>query len=64
MCGMNLVASAYYCEWMLVATTNADRMNEMTRAVREMADSQRDSYRALTLDLAAAQRRGVGSNAS
>ena len=23
MCGMNLVANAYYYEWMLVATTNA-----------------------------------------
>jgi hypothetical protein len=44
MCGMNLVANAYYYEWMLVATTNA--------------------YWALTQNLAAAQRRGVGSTAS
>jgi hypothetical protein len=49
---------------MPVATTNADKMNEMTRAVREMTDSQRGSYRALTQNLAAAQRRGVGSTAS
>jgi hypothetical protein len=61
---MNLVAKAYYYEWMLVATTNADKMNEMTRAVREMTDSERDSYWALTQNLAAAQRRGVGSTAS
>jgi hypothetical protein len=42
---------------MPVATTNLD--NKMTRAAREMTEAQRDSYKALTENLAAAQRRGV-----
>jgi hypothetical protein len=42
---------------MPVATTNVEKM---TRTAREMTEAQRDSWEALTENLAAAQRRGVG----
>ena len=41
-------------------TTNLETMNKMTRTAREMTEAQRDSYEALTENLAAAQRRSVG----
>ncbi len=40
-----------------MATTNVDKM---TRTAREMTEAQRDSWEALTENLAAAQRRSVG----
>ena len=58
MCGRNIAAKTYYHGGMLVATTpNIDRM---ARTAREMTEAQRDSYEALTENLAAAQRRSVG----
>jgi glycine/D-amino acid oxidase-like deaminating enzyme len=58
MCGKNIVATTHYHGGMLVAiTTNTDKM---TRTAREMTEAQRDSYEALSENLAAAQRRGVG----
>ena len=58
MCGKNIVASTYNHGGMLVAiTTNVDNM---TRSTREMTEAQRDSYEALTENLAAFQRRSVG----
>src|ERR687898_3264041 len=58
MCGKNIVASTYNHGGMLVAiTTNVDNM---TRTAREMTEAQRDSYEALTENLAAFQRRSVG----
>ena len=57
MCGKNIVASTYNHGGMLVAiTTNVDNM---TRSTREMTEAQRDSYEALTENLAAFQRRSV-----
>ena len=48
----------YYDRGMpVVTTTNLDKL---TRTAREMTEAQRDSYKALTENLAAAQRRGVG----
>ena len=41
-------------------TTNADKMNKMTRSAREVTEAQRDSYEALAENLAASQRRTVG----
>src|SRR5215203_2854570 len=41
-------------------TTNADKMNKMTRTAREMTEAQRDAYEALAENLAASQRRTVG----
>lgn len=41
----------------MVITTNSDKL---TRTAREMTEAQRDSYKALTENLAAAHRRGVG----
>jgi hypothetical protein len=43
---------------MPVATTT--KVDKMTRTAREMTEAQRDSWEALTENLAAAQRRGVG----
>src|SRR5215203_4708844 len=58
MCGRNIAAKTYYHGGMLVATTpNIDRM---ARTARQMSEAQRDSYEALTENLAAAQRRSVG----
>src|SRR5829696_3053578 len=58
MCDKNIVASTYNHGGMLVAiTTNVDNM---TRTAREMTEAQRDSYEALTENLAAFQRRSVG----
>jgi hypothetical protein len=54
---MNIVARTYYDGGMPVATTNVDKI---TRTAREMTEAQRDSYEALTENLAAAQRRSVG----
>jgi hypothetical protein len=57
MCDKNIVASTYNHGGMLVAiTTNVDNM---TRTAREMTEAQRDSYEALTENLAAFQRRSV-----
>lgn len=39
---------------------NLENLEKMTRTTREMSEAQRDSYQALTDNLAAAQRRGVG----
>jgi hypothetical protein len=44
MCDMNVAASTYYHGGMPVATTNADKMDKMTRTVREMTEAQRESY--------------------
>src|SRR5215217_1268288 len=41
----------------VATTTNLDKM---TRTAREMTEAQRDSFEALTENLAAAQRRSVG----
>jgi hypothetical protein len=58
MCGRNIVAKTYYHGGMLVATTpNIDRM---ALTARQMSEAQRDSYEALTENLAALQRRSVG----
>jgi hypothetical protein len=58
MCDKNIVARTYNHGGMLVAiTTNVDNM---TRTAREMTEAQRDSYEALTENLAAFQRRSVG----
>jgi hypothetical protein len=58
MCGKNLVAMNYYDGGMPVATTT--NLDKMTRTAREMTETQRDSFEALTENLAAAQRRSVG----
>jgi hypothetical protein len=58
MCVKNIVAMIYYHGGMLVATTT--NIDEMTRTTREMTEAQRDSYEALTENLAAFQRRSVG----
>src|SRR5215204_716299 len=57
MCVMNIAVRTYYDGGMPVATTNVDKM---TRTAREMTEAQRDSWEALTENLAAAQRRSVG----
>jgi hypothetical protein len=58
MCVKNIVAETYDYGGKIVAiTTNIDKL---TRTAREMAEAQRDSYEALTENLAAAQRRSVG----
>src|SRR5215204_2499164 len=57
MCVMNIAVRTYYDGGMPVATTNVDKM---TRIAREMTEAQRDSWEALTENLAAAQRRSVG----
>src|SRR5918999_54102 len=58
MCDKNIVASTDNHGGMLVTiTTNVDNM---TRSTREMTEAQRDSYEALTENLAAFQRRSVG----
>src|SRR5918995_37643 len=58
MCDKNIVTSTYNHGGMLVAiTTNVDNM---ARTAREMTEAQRDSYEALTENLAAFQRRSVG----
>ena len=58
MCDKNIVAKTYYHGGMLVATTA--NIDTMTRTAREVTEAQRDSYEALTENLAAAQRRSVG----
>src|SRR5215212_5364615 len=58
MCDKNIVAMNYYDGGMPVATTT--NVDKMTRTTREMTEAQRDSYEALTENLAAAQRRSVG----
>jgi len=64
MCDKNIVAMTYYHGGTLVATTaNIDTMvdiDTMTRTAREVTEAQRDSYEALTENLAAFQRRSVG----
>src|SRR5918994_2208157 len=57
MCGKNIVAMNYYDGGMPVATTT--NVDKMTRTTREMTEAQRDSYEALTENLAAAQRRSA-----
>jgi hypothetical protein len=58
MCGKNIVAKIYYDGGIPVATiTNFEKM---TRTAQEMTEAQRDSYEALTENLAAFQRRSVG----
>src|SRR5918998_684803 len=57
MCDRNIVAKNYYHGGKQMATiTNTEKMG---RTAREMADVQRDSYEALTENLAAAQRRSM-----
>jgi hypothetical protein len=56
MCGKNLVAETYYDGGMPVATTKVDTM---MLTAREMTEAQRDSWEALTENLAAAQRRSI-----
>jgi hypothetical protein len=58
MCGKNIVAKTYYDGGMPVATTT--NFEKMTRTAQEMTEAQRDSYEALTENLAAFQRRSVG----
>jgi hypothetical protein len=55
---MNIAARTYYYGGMPVATTT--NLDKITRTAREMTEAQRDSWEALTENLAAAQRRGVG----
>ena len=57
-CGKNIVTMTYYDGGMPVATTT--NVDKMTRTAREMTEAQRDSFEALTENLAAAQRRSVG----
>ena len=54
MCDKNIVAMAYNHGGTRVITTNTEKIG---RIAREMAEVQRDSYEALTENLAAAQRR-------
>jgi hypothetical protein len=58
MCDKNIVAKIHYYGGMLVATTT--NIDKMTRTAREMTEAQRESYKALTENLAAFQRRSVG----
>jgi membrane-associated HD superfamily phosphohydrolase len=58
MCDKNIVAETYYDGGMSVATIT--HFEKMTRIAQEMAEAQRDSYEALTENLAATQRRSVG----
>jgi hypothetical protein len=58
MCDKNIVAETYYDGGMSVATIT--HFEKMTRTAQEMAEAQRDSYEALTENLAATQRRSVG----
>jgi hypothetical protein len=55
---MNIAAKTYNDGGMPVATTT--NVDKMTRTAREMTEAQRDSFEALTENLAAAQRRSVG----
>jgi hypothetical protein len=58
MCDRNIEAVIYYHGGTPVATTtNIDRM---ARTAQEMTEAQRDSYEALTENLATSQRRTVG----
>jgi hypothetical protein len=54
---MKIAARTYYDGGMLVATANVDKI---TRTAQEITEAQRDSWEALTENLAAAQRRSVG----
>jgi hypothetical protein len=58
MCDKNIVTMIYYHGGMLVATTT--NIDKMTRTAREMTEAQRDSYEAITENLAASQKRTVG----
>ncbi len=58
MCVKNIVLKTYYDGGTPVVTTT--NFEKMTRTAREMTEAQRDSYEALTENIAAAQRRGVG----
>jgi hypothetical protein len=58
MCDTNIVASTYYHGGMLVEITR--NIDKMTRTAQEITEAQRDSYEALTENLAAFQRRSVG----
>ncbi len=55
---MNIVSAIYYDGGMPVATTT--NIDKMTRTATEMTEAQRESFEALTENLAAAQRRSVG----
>jgi hypothetical protein len=55
---MKIVARTYYDGGMPVATTTS--VDKITRSAREISEAQRDSWEALTENLAAAQRRSVG----
>jgi hypothetical protein len=55
---MNILARTYYDGGMPVATTTS--VDKITRSAREISEAQRDSWEALTENLAAAQRRSVG----
>src|SRR5919107_939832 len=57
MCDKNIVAMAYNHGDTRVITTNTEKIG---RIAREMAEVQRDSYEALTENLAAAQSRSIG----
>src|SRR5215213_2312911 len=58
MCDRNIVTGNYFHGGFTVATTtNTERMG---RTAREIEEAQRDSYEALTENLAAAQRRSIG----
>src|SRR5215218_3435012 len=58
MCGKNIVSQIYYHGGTQVATTR--EIDKTTRATRQIAEVQRDSYEALAENLAAAQRRSIG----
>jgi hypothetical protein len=55
---MNILARTYYDGGMPVATTTS--VDKITRSARKISEAQRDSWEALTENLAAAQRRSVG----
>ena len=57
MCVKNIAVRTYYDGGMPVATTT--NVDKMTRTAHEMTEAQRDSFEALTENLAAAQRRSV-----
>src|ERR687894_2450178 len=57
MCDRNIVAMIYNHGGTRVISTNTEKMG---RTAREMAEVQRNSYEALTENLAAAQRRSIG----
>src|SRR4028118_2183198 len=60
MCGRNIVASTYKRSRRYTVEATAKNVDKMTRTAREMAEAQRDSFKALAENFASAQRRSMG----